>query len=67
VPGEEDLDLKGLDLPRENLAELLRVDPEAWMAEVPKMEKFFAQFGERLPKRLRDQLEGLRNRLGTVL
>jgi len=64
VPDEKDLDLRGLTLPQENLRELLRVDPEAWKAEIPKMEKFFSQFGDRLPKRLRNQFEDLRKRLG---
>lgn len=64
VPNESDLDLRGLSLPQENLKELLRVDPEAWKAEIPKMEKFFSQFGDRLPKRLRNQFEDLRKRLG---
>jgi phosphoenolpyruvate carboxykinase (GTP) len=64
VPGESDLDLRGLTLSRENLKELLRVDSEVWKAELPKMEKFFVQFGDRLPKRLRNQFEDLRKRLG---
>ena len=64
VPGENDLDLRGLTLPQENLKELLRVDPETWKAELPKMEKFFSQFGDRFPKRLRNQFEELRKRLG---
>ena len=32
--------------------------------EIPKMEKFFSQFGDRLPVRLRNQFNELRNRLG---
>jgi phosphoenolpyruvate carboxykinase (GTP) len=64
VPNETDLDLRGLNLPQGNIKELLRVDSEAWKAEVPKMEKFFAQFGDRLPKRLSNQFEELTKRLG---
>ncbi len=63
LPGESDLDLGGLDLPPENIHELLRVDIEAWRAELPDIEQHFARFGERLPARLRDQLSGLRERL----
>jgi phosphoenolpyruvate carboxykinase (GTP) len=63
IPQENDLDLKGLNVPAENLKELLKVDKEAWKAEVPKMEKFFAQFGSRLPPRLIKQLEDLKARL----
>ena len=64
VPNETDLDLRGLNLPQGNIKELLRVDSEAWKAEVPKMKKFFAQFGDRLPKRLSNQFEELTKRLG---
>ena len=64
VPNETDLDMRGLTLPPENIKELLRVDSEAWKAELPKMEKFFARFEDRLPRRLRNQFEELRKRLG---
>jgi phosphoenolpyruvate carboxykinase (GTP) len=64
LPGESDLDLTGLDLAPENIRELLRVDAEAWRAEVPDIEQHFAQFGDRLPARLRGQLNQLEERLG---
>ena len=64
LPNESDLDLTGLDLPPENMRELLRVDIAAWQAEVPDIEKHFAQFGDRLPARLRGQLGALQERLG---
>jgi len=62
VPDENDLDLTGLNLPQENIKELLRVDSGAWKAELPKMGTFLAQFGDRLPKRLRNQMKELRKR-----
>jgi phosphoenolpyruvate carboxykinase (GTP) len=64
LPGEGDLDLSGLDIPPENVNELLRVDLPAWRREVTDIEKHFAQFGDRLPKRLRNQLLELEARLG---
>jgi phosphoenolpyruvate carboxykinase (GTP) len=64
VPEYTDLDLRGLNVSQENVKELLRVDAEAWKLEIPKMEKFFAQFGDKLPKRLRNQFDSLKNRLG---
>ncbi len=64
LPNEDDLDLSGLDIPAENVAELLRVNTEAWRAEIPDIEKHFAQFGTRLPERLHRQVAGLRERLG---
>ncbi len=64
LPNETDLDTRGLDLPPENMAELLRVDAGTWKAELPDIEKHFAQFGNRLPARLRQQLDELKARLG---
>jgi phosphoenolpyruvate carboxykinase (GTP) len=64
VPNASDLDLKGLNVPLQDVKEILDVDTETWKLEIPKMEKFFAQFGDRFPKRLRNQFDGLRNRLG---
>ncbi len=64
LPRPEDLDLRGLDVPPEDLRELLRVDVDAWRAEIPDIERHFARFGDRLPQRLREQLRQLQARLG---
>ncbi|MCL2670008.1 MAG: phosphoenolpyruvate carboxykinase (GTP), partial [Syntrophaceae bacterium] len=64
MPQASDLDLTGLSLSAANLEELLHVDREAWKAEIPDIESHFAEFGDRLPKRLQKQLEDLRRRLG---
>ena len=64
LPNEGDLDLTGLNLPPENIKELLKINPEPWKAEVPDIEKFFARFGDRLPERLKKQLRELEARLG---
>ncbi len=63
LPNEGDLDLTGLAIPQENITELTRVDPAAWKREVPDIEKHFAQFGDRLPERLKRQLIELEARL----
>jgi len=49
LPCNDDMDLQGLAIPPEDLAELLHVDIDAWRAEVPDIQRHFAQFGERLP------------------
>jgi phosphoenolpyruvate carboxykinase (GTP) len=64
VPSENDLDLTGLDWPREKVQQVLTIDTDLWKAEVPDIERHFAQFGDRLPARLRRQLDDLRVRLG---
>jgi len=65
MPSAEDLDLAGLDVPAEDIKELLRIDVDAWKEEVRDMEKHFAQFGDRLPQVLGGELKALAKRLGS--
>ncbi|KKL20495.1 hypothetical protein LCGC14_2454890 [marine sediment metagenome] len=58
------LDLDGLDVPADVMQELLKVDVEAWRAELPDMEAHFEQFGDRAPAGMKAQVEELRKRLG---
>src|SRR2546423_333186 len=66
VPEPADLDTQGLDLPAANLAKLLDVDVEGWLAEVPLIKEHFAQFGNHLPEAMNRELEGLAKRLRSV-
>jgi phosphoenolpyruvate carboxykinase (GTP) len=64
LPLDGALDLSGLNIPSENMKELLQVDPVEWKAEVPDIKAHFDIFGDRLPERLVVQLQELRKRLG---
>jgi len=64
IPAVDDLDLKGLDIPATDMRELLSVDSAAWKSEIPDIEKHFAQFGDRLPERMKKQLDEMSKRLG---
>ena len=64
LPAEGSLDVSGLDLPPEDLAAALRVDPEEWRAELPQITEWFERFGDKLPTMLWTELDGLRARLG---
>ncbi|MGC8499038.1 MAG: phosphoenolpyruvate carboxykinase (GTP) [Acidimicrobiales bacterium] len=64
VPAPGALDTSGLGISPEALATLLSVDVEEWRAEVPLIEEHYAQFGDRLPVRLRDEVAELIKRLG---
>ncbi len=57
------LDLAGLDLPAGALADLLRVDPAEWAAEIPQLAAWFAKLGDRVPPAMSDELAQLRDRL----
>jgi phosphoenolpyruvate carboxykinase (GTP) len=63
LPAPGALDLTGLDLPRGNVEELLRVDRKEWLAEVPLIRRHYTQFGARLPAVLGEQLAALEKRL----
>jgi phosphoenolpyruvate carboxykinase (GTP) len=63
VPAPEAIDIGGLDLDRDTMAELVSVDAESWRQEVPQIEQHYAHIGERLPDELRDELRELEKRL----
>ncbi len=64
LPAEGELDLRGLTVQPSDLAELMKVDPVAWKAELPQIDEHFRQFGDRLPDRLKAQQVALAERLG---
>jgi len=63
LPGDGALDLNGLDVSREDLAELLGVDVEGWLEELPLIAEYYDRFGSRLPEELRAELAGMKERL----
>ena len=63
LPEPADLDTKGLDLPASNIAKLLGVDVEGWLAEIPSIRKHFAKFGSHLPEGLNREVDELEDRL----
>ncbi len=64
LPEDGGLDTQGLDTSADDMAELLKIDTEAWKAEIPDIENHFSTFGDRLPERLKKQLDEFRKRLG---
>ncbi len=63
LPAEGALDVEGLDVSAEAMAELLKADRDGWKAELPLIKEHFATFGERLPRGLADELDALEKRL----
>jgi phosphoenolpyruvate carboxykinase (GTP) len=52
-----------LDIKGANVEELLSVDIEGWLAEVPSIKEHFAQFGRHLPEALNLEVKALEERL----
>jgi len=63
LPSPEALDVKGLNIPTDDLRELLRVDREGWLRELPDIRNHYARLGERLPQELHAELAALERRL----
>jgi len=66
VPEPDDLDSNGLNISGSDLAKLLSVDIDGWLAEVPRIKEHFAKFGDRLPEGLRQEVADLERRLITA-
>lgn len=64
LPTADALDLSGLNLPANDLKQLLAVDIAGWKKEAEGVAANYARLGSHLPKALNDQLDGLRKRLG---
>ncbi|MFN2350323.1 MAG: phosphoenolpyruvate carboxykinase (GTP) [Kiritimatiellia bacterium] len=63
IPAPGALDMKGLDISKEDLAELLRVDSASWLAEVKDAAEYFGKYGDRLPPAMQHELQALQQRL----
>jgi phosphoenolpyruvate carboxykinase (GTP) len=63
VPADGGISTEGLDVSAEDMAELLRVDPEEWKLEIKPIRDHLAQFGEKLPPELAAQVDKLEKRL----
>ena len=60
-PGEIDTD--GTGVSEEEMRELLTVDPELLREQLPQMREHLAQFGDKLPAQISEQLDALEQRL----
>ena len=61
VAGEFTLD--GLNLPAENWEELMKVDVAAYKATLANIKEYLAEFGDRLPEKMKRQVAALEARL----
>ena len=63
VPTMDAVDFDDLDLSEEDKAELLRVDVDGWLQEIPLIREYYASFGNRTPEALIRQVDLLEARL----
>ncbi|KKW65077.1 phosphoenolpyruvate carboxykinase (GTP) [Mycolicibacterium elephantis] len=63
VPTAGDLDLTGLDVDPADVDAALEVNVDEWREEIPLIEEWFEFVGEKLPTGIKDEFEGLKQRL----
>jgi phosphoenolpyruvate carboxykinase (GTP) len=63
LPAEGALNTEGLNIDEEAMRELLSVDEDLVREQLPQVKEHFAQFGDKLPAALAQQLESLERRL----
>ena len=66
LPAPGALDIKGLDITKEALDILLKVDVAGWQAELPSIKEHYAKFGDRMPAGLTKELGDLEKRLAAA-
>jgi phosphoenolpyruvate carboxykinase (GTP) len=66
VPRPQDLNLLGLSITEEQINEVLRVTPSAWIDDLAGDNKLFETFGDHLPAVLRERLVDLRARVAAA-
>lgn len=63
MPKDGDIDLSGLEVPDEDMADLLAVPVDEWLAEVESIKQHYQSYGEKMPQELWQELAGLEDRL----
>ncbi|MDR2860440.1 MAG: phosphoenolpyruvate carboxykinase (GTP) [Elusimicrobiota bacterium] len=62
-PKDGDIDLKGLDISKENFQKLFALDKEEWKSEIAQIEEFYAKFGRKIPKEFKELLKELKEKM----
>lgn len=63
IPSKEDIDVTGLDVTDEQMTELLSVERDVWLEDVDNIKEYFAQFGDKLPAKIKEELDILEKNL----
>ena len=61
--GGRGIDCTDLDVSPETMQQLLAIDTEGWLAQLPQMKAHYATFGDKLPAALHEQLDEFERRL----
>ena len=65
TPKKGSFDLSGVDITPQAMHTLFNIDVQEWLQEVAGMRTYLSQFGDKLPEKIKCQLDELENRLKT--
>ncbi len=63
IPKKENFDLSDLAIAEKQFQELFEIDAQEWLEETRHLKTYFEEFGEKLPQKIRDQLDQQLSRL----
>ena len=63
LPADGALDVEGLNVSPADMADLMSVDTNGWLSDIPSIEDHYAKFGTKLPGGLMYELHALKHRL----
>lgn len=63
APKKGALDLSGIEFTDDSLEALFKINNQEWLQEVLSMRTYLSQFGDKLPKKIQEQLDALESRL----
>ena len=66
LPKKGDLYLEGLDVSDAAMEELFHLEKDEWLAEVESIKEHYANYGEKMPQELKDQLKALEARVNAM-
>jgi len=67
IPKAEDINLDGLNISKDTLGALLKIDENAWIEDEKSIEEFYAKIGNTIPYELEEELEILKRNLTEAL
>ncbi len=69
MPSKDALDISGLDVSEADMAELLKIEKDEWLAEVESIKDHYAKYNDqakKMPKALEDELAALEARISSL-
>ena len=63
LPSPNSIDFEGLNLSERDLDNLLKVEIDGWLEEIPLIRDYYSSYGDRVPKELKNELSVLTEKL----